>query len=80
LRKVVNCCYGESLTPTSGNPIAALPIIVPIAFTLAGPKLWRLFHPGAVDPYVLTPEAWDKILSASADVRLPKQSSSGGKL
>jgi glutathione synthase/RimK-type ligase-like ATP-grasp enzyme len=56
----------EELTPTSGDPIAAVPVIAATAFTLARPKLWRLFHSGAVGTYALTPEAWDKILSASA--------------
>jgi predicted ATP-grasp superfamily ATP-dependent carboligase len=56
----------EELTPTSGDPIAAVPIIAAIVLTLARPKLWRLFHSGAVGPYALTPEAWEKIGSASA--------------
>jgi len=43
-----------------------VPIIAATAFTLARPKLWRFFDSAAVGTYALTPEAWDKILSASA--------------
>ena len=56
----------EELTPTSEDPIAAIPVIAAVAATLAWPPLWRSFHSGAVGPYALTPEAWSEILSASA--------------
>jgi glutathione synthase/RimK-type ligase-like ATP-grasp enzyme len=56
----------EELTPTSGDPIAAVPIIAAAAFTLVRPRSWRLFHSGAVGPYALTPEGWERILSAAA--------------
>ena len=47
----------EELTPTSGDPLAALPVIAAVVATLAQPGLWRRFHSGAVGPYALTPEA-----------------------
>jgi len=55
----------EELTPVSGDPIAAVPVVAAAVFTLAQPSLWRFFHSGAVGPYALTPEAWNQILSAS---------------
>jgi len=55
----------EELTPTSGDPIAALPVIAAVVATLAKPSLWRRFHSGAVGPYALTPEAWDAIIAAA---------------
>jgi len=54
----------EELTPVSGDPIAAVPVVAAAVFTLAQPSLWRFFHSGAVGPYALTPEAWNQILSA----------------
>jgi biotin carboxylase len=55
----------EELTPISGDPIAALPVIAAAAVTLARPGLWWRFHSGAVGPYALTPEAWDEIVAAT---------------
>jgi hypothetical protein len=55
----------EELTPTRGDPIAAVPVIAAAISTLASPSLWRLFHSGAVGPYSLTPKAWQEILTAS---------------
>jgi hypothetical protein len=54
----------EELTPVTGDPIAAVPVIAATLFTLVRPALWRFFHSGAVGPYALTPEAWKQILSA----------------
>jgi predicted ATP-grasp superfamily ATP-dependent carboligase len=56
----------EELTPVAGDPIAAFPVVVAVLATLIKPSLWRLFHAGATGPYSLTPEAWRKILAASA--------------
>jgi hypothetical protein len=56
----------EELTPISGDPFAAIPVIAASASTLVWPPMWRFFHAGAVGPYALTPQAWDAILSASA--------------
>ena len=54
----------EELTPISGDPIAAIPVILAAASTLVWPPLWRTFHAGAVGPYALTPEGWNELLSA----------------
>jgi ATP-grasp domain len=55
----------EELTPVTGDPIAAVPVIAAAISTIAWPALWRSFHSGAVGPYSLTPEAWQEILAAS---------------
>jgi glutathione synthase/RimK-type ligase-like ATP-grasp enzyme len=55
----------EELTPIAGDPMAAVPVTAALAATLIHPPLWRKFHSGAVGPYSLTPEAWDKILAAA---------------
>lgn len=55
----------EELTPVRGDPIAAIPVIVAVFATVIKPSLWRLFHAGATGPYSLTPEAWQRIISAS---------------
>ena len=55
----------EELTPVSGDPVAAIPVVVATLATLIKPSLWRRFHAGATGPYALTPEAWQKIIVAS---------------
>lgn len=50
--------------PLNGDPVAAVPVAVALAATLAHPQLWRKFHTGAVGPYAVTPEAWQRILEA----------------
>jgi hypothetical protein len=55
----------EELTPTSGDPIAALPVAAAAVATLVRPSIWRRFHSGAIGPYALTPEAWDEIVGAT---------------
>jgi len=55
----------EELTPMSGDPIAAVPVILAAASTLVWPPLWRSFHAGAVGPYALTPEGWDEVKKLS---------------
>jgi hypothetical protein len=57
----------EELTPISGDPIAVAPAAMATVATLLWPRLWRLFHSGAVEAYSLTPEAWDEILSVESD-------------
>jgi glutathione synthase/RimK-type ligase-like ATP-grasp enzyme len=57
----------EELTPISGDPIAAIPVIAATLSTLLWPPLWRFFHSGAVESYALTPEAWAQVLSAGAN-------------
>jgi len=54
----------EELTPISGDPIAAVPVILAAACTLMWPPLWRIFYSGAVGPYALTPEGWEALLLA----------------
>jgi hypothetical protein len=54
----------EELTPVTGDLIAALPAVSATVATLIRPSLWRQFHLGAVGPYALTPEAWDRIVAA----------------
>jgi predicted ATP-grasp superfamily ATP-dependent carboligase len=54
----------EELTPVAGDPTAMVPVAAALVSTLIHPPLWRKFHSGAVGPYALTPEAWDKILAA----------------
>jgi predicted ATP-grasp superfamily ATP-dependent carboligase len=56
----------EELTPVAGDPLAAFPVVVALLATLIKPSLWRLFYAGATGPYSLTPEAWRKIIAASA--------------
>ena len=41
----------EELTPLSGDPLAAVPVAVALAATLAYPPLWRKFYTSAVGPY-----------------------------
>lgn len=55
----------EELTPVAGDPAAMVPVAAALVATLIHPPLWRKFHSGAVGPYALTPEAWDKILAAA---------------
>ena len=55
----------EELTPAAGDPMAVVPVAAALVATLIHPPLWRKFHSGAVGPYALTPEAWDKILAAA---------------
>jgi hypothetical protein len=56
----------EELTPLSGDPLAAVPVAVALAATLAYPPLWRKFYTSAVGPYAVTPEAWRRILEAGS--------------
>jgi glutathione synthase/RimK-type ligase-like ATP-grasp enzyme len=53
----------EELTPVTGDPIAAIPVVTALLASLIHPPLWRKFHAGAVGPYAVSPEAWDEILA-----------------
>jgi hypothetical protein len=55
----------EELTPTAGDPLAAVPVLAALAATLVSPSLWRLFHRGAVGAYALTPQAWEAIVASA---------------
>jgi glutathione synthase/RimK-type ligase-like ATP-grasp enzyme len=57
----------EELTPIAGDPFAAIPVVAAVAATMARPSLWRVFQSGAVGPYALTPEAWERIVAAADD-------------
>jgi hypothetical protein len=56
----------EELTPVAGDPLAAFPLVVAVLATLIKPSMCRLFHAGATGPYALTPDAWRRIIAASA--------------
>jgi hypothetical protein len=53
----------EELTPVAGDPIAAVPVAVALATTLVRPRLWSVFHAGAVGPYAVTEQAWSAIIA-----------------
>jgi hypothetical protein len=55
----------EELTPVKGDPVAAVPVVAALVASLIHPPLWRKFHAGAVGPYAVTPEAWNKIMAAA---------------
>jgi ATP-grasp domain len=57
----------EELTPLGGDPLAAVPVAVALAATLVHPPLWRKFHAGAVGPYAVTPEAWQRIVEVGTN-------------
>lgn len=61
-------CYAgssEELTPISGDPAAAVPVLAAVLATLVRPAWWQLFTGGAVSAYALTPAAWRRIAGAS---------------
>jgi hypothetical protein len=51
----------EELTPTAGDPRAAIPLAAAAIATLVTPKAARLFTAGAVASYALTPAAWERV-------------------
>ena len=55
----------EELTPVTGDPIAAVPVVAALVALSINPSLWRKFHAGAVGPYAVTPKAWQEILAAA---------------
>ena len=71
LRQAIIATYPELAgmsgcsTPVAGDPIAVVPVVAALFASLIHPPLWRKFHAGAVGPYAVTPEAWDKILAAA---------------
>jgi hypothetical protein len=58
----------EELTPGGGDWLAALPVVLAAAATLAWPAAWRRFTGGSVGAYSLTPQAW-QALTASGTAR-----------
>ena len=59
----------EELTPGGGDPLAALPVVLIAAATLARPAAWRRFTGGSVGAYSLTPAAWQALTAADAGQR-----------
>lgn len=55
----------EELTPCGGDFVAAAPVVMAAAATLAWPGTWTWFTSGSVAGYALTPEAWDEIVAAA---------------
>jgi predicted ATP-grasp superfamily ATP-dependent carboligase len=53
----------EELTPTAGDPVAAVPVVAVAGVMLAHPSLGRRFAGGAVANYALTPQSWEAIVS-----------------
>lgn len=62
----------EELTPLAGDPIAALPVALVLATTLVRPRLWRIFHAGAVRPYAVTEKAWSMIMADVVESPIPQ--------
>jgi hypothetical protein len=60
----------EELTPGRGDPLAALPVAVAAAATLAWPATVRWFTGGSVAAYSLTPAAWHELTARGATGRL----------
>ena len=54
----------EELTPTRGDPRAALPLALVGGATLVNPAWWRRFASGAIDAYALTPAVLDFVRAA----------------
>ena len=67
-RPAASSCRGgrEELTPGGGDPLAALPVVLIAAATLARPATWRHFAGGSVGAYSLTPTAWQALVAADA--------------
>ncbi|MGC1568011.1 MAG: hypothetical protein WA794_18545, partial [Trebonia sp.] len=57
---------GEELTPGGGDLLAALPVVLVAAATLAQPAAWRRFTSGSVGAYSLTAAAWHVLTAADA--------------
>jgi predicted ATP-grasp superfamily ATP-dependent carboligase len=57
----------EELTPTAGDPLAAVPVAIAAALTLARPRAYRLLTDGAVSAYALSPAGWRAITATRPD-------------
>jgi hypothetical protein len=53
----------EELTPTRGDPLAAVPVVAVASAMLVHPALGARFAGGAVANYALTPESWEAVVS-----------------
>ena len=56
----------EELTPGGGDWLAALPVVLAAAATLARPAAWQRFTSGSVGAYSLTPAAWHALTASGA--------------
>ncbi len=56
----------EELTPGGGDWLAALPVVLIAAATLARPAAWQRFTGGSTGAYSLTPAAWHALTAAGA--------------
>ena len=65
----------EELTPVHGDPLAAVPVLVASAATLARPAWASWFTSGSVGNYALTTHAWNEILLLADDDRPAGRSS-----
>jgi hypothetical protein len=64
----------EELTPGGGDLLAALPVVLIAAATLARPATWRHFTGGSVGAYSLTPAAWHALTTTDARAHAPGRS------
>jgi len=55
----------EELTPLRRDPLAAVPVALAVAATLARPATWTWFTSGSVTNYALTAGAWDRIVAVA---------------
>ena len=53
----------EELTPGGGDLLAALPVVLTGAATLAWPGAWQYFTGGSVGAYSLSPTAWQALVA-----------------
>ena len=56
----------EELTPAAGDPLAAVPVVLTAAITLARPAAWRRPTGGSTGAYSLTPAAWHALAASGA--------------
>jgi hypothetical protein len=66
----------EELTPSRGDPLAALPVAVTALATLVRPVAWQHFTSGSTGAYSLTPAAWAQ-LGASGVARSGRRDAYG---
>jgi hypothetical protein len=53
----------EELTPTDGDPRAALPLVAALAAVTLSPRYERLFTRGTIAGYALTATAWRRAIA-----------------
>ena len=60
----------EELTPSTHDPVAAVPVVMAGAATLAMPRAWSWFAAGSVGSYALTTEGWQRVLDEADRLQL----------